>query len=67
MLIHNHPGNLYEDVSEIWKWGRGWAGQWVHDKKVMSHAAFCSVLRSQKSGKRPLSFAQRRAMMALEP
>jgi hypothetical protein len=24
-----------------------WAG--VHDKKVMSHAALCSVLRSQKS------------------
>jgi hypothetical protein len=39
----------------------------VHDKKVMSHAALGSDLRSQKSWKRPLSFEQRSAMMALEP
>ena len=40
---------------------------WVYPRKVVSHATNRSVLRSQKSWNRPLSFEQRSAMMALEP
>lgn len=47
--------NFSVAMNETFKNGNGEKEQrvewfrWVHDKKVMSHAARCSILRSQKS------------------